>query len=1119
MLRTPPDTDPRMRTGCVRVLILFKKKKKKMGGSGALIVFAGLLLVLRIPPVLNYGSSSLSESSSDGLTVRNVYLELKDVSGDWDTLGFLLGLSQKRLDTLDKGCTNKVDLCYRRMLDAWFDEDLDPSWDKLVWSLDQMGQNRLAESIRERYTCSECTGKHANAEVNVGLGNHKERMQKIESEYTKLAYKVMTSMEDKKVDMKMVKFWLTQIPVSLKYTQKHFLEGTPVQLISRAESLLEVFGHLAPYWNFLDYGLLEYMVTEFGNDEVRQSMRRYIHKLTMFRKSVTVSEFRKLWPNEMDPPPDFSRLVINLNRTQSHMTLQDVEELRLNVAKNYSLTNFALMYGALQGGSVVLTWFIPSSVAPQLVQDVRNGGSGFLKEHNITEVSIDGHTVAITDSNGRIWNLIPNVTTPVHFWRTKYAYFLQPGKDIILSCSRTCAKASPPVWYHTLSKDPWLPMSQIATGPELELSLHQPPVTTDVGYFCCACIGDHLKVDATCFGVAYMPYVTHFSITRKGKAVSGVHIGDQIMVECEVYGFPSHVDIISHSEIAESPQHTEVSVTWYSKMQYINIPHATINHSGVYTCAALVHASPDLYVMTENVKRSLVVYAPPAITGLRRLTQSELKMLNYPLDSDVISCDVTSSVFFNVIWLFNGKAVNDVISKCSIDYNKSDKDKFMCTLEVPQSFEKGTCECIVNTAFDTRETTKTLKVCTVLTVCTVLAVCVAIVGLFMVGSIMLIIFFTVLDHQTSDFSSLTVQKHDHHQLSASFSPLTVQKHDHHQLPASFSPLTGQKHNHHQLSASFSSPTVQKHDHHQLSASFSPLTVQKYQSHKEHPNVPKPNLLQQPRQDIPKQYRPSITITGVSCPTGMAVNDRGEIVVAEQNCISIFTCSGEKIRTFGSELFLPRGVTFDDAGNILVTEVQFHCIKNFKPDGEFLTAVGRKGSRNLEFNFPTGIGINHKNKKVYVCDQRNNRVQILNEDLTFAGNFGDYEEFKYPWDVAFDSAGSVYIVHNLNHCIQVFTPAGSILRKFGKKGSGEGELKWPSSVSIDSNDIVYVADKGNHRVSIFTCQGDFVRSFGIEGERPGEFKQPHGIAMDTSGLLYVSDTLNNQVQGFKNLMTS
>ena len=189
----------------------------KMGGSGVLMMFAGLLLVLCIPSVLNDGSLQ-SESS---FTVHNMYLELKDVSAEWETLGFLLGLSQDRLDVIkrDNDC---VDRRYRRMLEDWYNENLNSSWDNIILALNQMGRKRLANSITEKYAHSECMGKHADTEVNVGLGNHKERMRKLESEYTKLAYKVMTSMEDK-VDLKN---WLTQILVSLK---KDFLGGTTVQ--------------------------------------------------------------------------------------------------------------------------------------------------------------------------------------------------------------------------------------------------------------------------------------------------------------------------------------------------------------------------------------------------------------------------------------------------------------------------------------------------------------------------------------------------------------------------------------------------------------------------------------------------------------------------------------------------------------------------------------------------------------------------------------------------------------------------------------------------------------------------------------------------------------------------
>ena len=277
-------------------------------------------------------------------------------------------------------------------------------------------------------------------------------------------------------------------------------------------------------------------------------------------------------------------------------------------------------------------------------------------------------------------------------------------------------------------------------------------------------------------------------------------------------------------------------------------------------------------------------------------------------------------------------------------------------------------------------------------------------------------------------------------------------------------------------------------------------------------------------------KPVLTIDGVSYPSGIAINSRGEIAVAEHSCISIFTSSGEKMNTFriSSELGQlssrhPCGVTFDYAGNILVTDVLSHCIKKFTPEGKYLTAVGRKGSEELEFSYPAGIGIHHTSTKLYVCDRYNHRVQILNKDLTFSSSFGSRGRgeglFSFPWSVAFDSTGNVYIADCVNHHIQVFMPEGRFVRKFGKKGSSEGELSLPSSVCIDSNDIVYVTERGNHRVSIFNCQGTFIQSFGTKGDEPGEFKDPRAVTVDESGLVYVSDTNNNRVQIFKNLISS
>ena len=44
---------------------------------------------------------------------------------------------------------------------------------------------------------------------------------------------------------------------------------------------------------------------------------------------------------------------------------------------------------------------------------------------------------------------------------------------------------------------------------------------------------------------------------------------------------------------------------------------------------------------------------------------------------------------------------------------------------------------------------------------------------------------------------------------------------------------------------------------------------------------------------------------------------------------------------------------------------------------------------------------------------------------------------------------------------------NFLRKFEKKGSGNGELSRPVSIRVDSEDVVHVADDDNCCVSVFT----------------------------------------------------
>ena len=255
------------------------------------------------------------------------------------------------------------------------------------------------------------------------------------------------------------------------------------------------------------------------------------------------------------------------------------------------------------------------------------------------------------------------------------------------------------------------------------------------------------------------------------------------------------------------------------------------------------------------------------------------------------------------------------------------------------------------------------------------------------------------------------------------------------------------------------------------------------------------------------------ISGLKQPWGVAVSQRGELLVAENgsHCVSIFSPTGEKLGSFGSEgsgpgqFREPRGIAVDDDGNILVTDA---ChIQQFSPEYKFLESVGSScGNNHLQFNHPVSVAISPVTKKIAVLEPSSHRIQILNPDLTFNNIIGT--NGSAPVDIAFNSVGNIYVVDYFDHCIYILSPEGNVLKKFGY-GYDDKSLEYPSGISIDSDDIVYVTDRGIH-ILVYSPEGKYLTSLGSDAAGVGQFER---ITMDKNGTIYVSDIQNNCIQIF------
>jgi hypothetical protein len=122
--------------------------------------------------------------------------------------------------------------------------------------------------------------------------------------------------------------------------------------------------------------------------------------------------------------------------------------------------------------------------------------------------------------------------------------------------------------------------------------------------------------------------------------------------------------------------------------------------------------------------------------------------------------------------------------------------------------------------------------------------------------------------------------------------------------------------------------------------------------------------------------------------------------------------------------------------------------------------------------------------------------------------------RHPAALAIGPDGNLYVT-DLSQRVTVISPAGTVLRRWGRPGTGPGEFKFISpdpavpadvqgAVAVGPDGTVYVSDSGNGRVQVFTRQGRFVRRFGTYGSGKGQLLRPYFLVVDQAGDVYVED---------------
>jgi DNA-binding beta-propeller fold protein YncE len=191
-----------------------------------------------------------------------------------------------------------------------------------------------------------------------------------------------------------------------------------------------------------------------------------------------------------------------------------------------------------------------------------------------------------------------------------------------------------------------------------------------------------------------------------------------------------------------------------------------------------------------------------------------------------------------------------------------------------------------------------------------------------------------------------------------------------------------------------------------------------------------------------------------------------------NKIFILSSDGKNVSSLNNSLALdrPTGIAIlKTKDEIWVVETGLHRISVLNFKGELKRIIGKRGTGNLEFNFPTYIWID-SGGRIYIVDSMNFRVQVLSSEGNFITSFGKQGDvtgsFARPRGIATDSKGNIYVVDALFNTIQIFDLSGNLLYYFGSQGTGKYQFWMPSGIFIDKEDYIYVSDSYNSRVQIF-----------------------------------------------------
>lgn len=310
-----------------------------------------------------------------------------------------------------------------------------------------------------------------------------------------------------------------------------------------------------------------------------------------------------------------------------------------------------------------------------------------------------------------------------------------------------------------------------------------------------------------------------------------------------------------------------------------------------------------------------------------------------------------------------------------------------------------------------------------------------------------------------------------------------------------------------------------------------------------------------------------TTAKINNPYGVAVDGIGNVYIADygNNRIRkidtfgiIRTIAGNGTASFTGDggpataatINAPRGIAVDGAGNVYFSDYANLRIRMINTSGVISTIAGTGfaafsgdggPATAAKVNYAWGVAIDGAGNVIF-ADALNCRVRKINTSgiiSTIAGTGSCFisgdggpasaARLQYPYGVACDGAGNIYIADEGNNRIRKINASGIISTiagspTYGFTGDGgpstAARLYYPSGIASDAAGNVYICDINNNRIReintagiINTIAGNGIAGYSGDGGFPtmAEINRSTGVAVSPSGKVYISDNNNNRIR--------